>query len=136
VDYVTRDLTRLVFGAGVNLPPSVMALDDEALTSHAGEYVLETGGSITVEIEGGGLALSGSGPDAAARLQAGGLERVTPGDENRTLRIWPTATGRFESFSLRSPERVRVEFEVSSGSLIPEALVLHTGEGAFRAIRR
>ena len=52
------------------------------------------------------------------------------------LVTWPTSTTEFQSFSLRSPVSVRVEFEVPPGSSTPTAVIFRTEIGSVRASRR
>ena len=78
VDYVTRDLTRLMFGAEVNLPPATETLDPVALEAKAGTYLLETGGSIEVQTKETSLLLTGSGSDAEALLTGGSGGGTSP----------------------------------------------------------
>jgi hypothetical protein len=78
VDYVTRDLTRLMFGADVDLPPATVTLEPAVLEPMTGTYQLETGGSIEVQARKQGLLLTGSGVDAETLLTGGSGGGTSP----------------------------------------------------------
>ncbi len=71
VDNVTRDLTRLLFGSPVTLPPETITLDAEGLDRYTGIYRMPDEGLVEVERAGGHLLVRGSG-DLARNLLAGG----------------------------------------------------------------
>jgi CubicO group peptidase (beta-lactamase class C family) len=53
-------IESLLFGAQVELPPEVVKLDPAALRPSAGVYALDSGGSLTVKVEGGHLSVTGA----------------------------------------------------------------------------
>ncbi len=237
VDYVTRDLSRLIFGAPLTLPPETISLTEEVLDGYAGIYRMPDEGLVEVERVGGHLLMRGSGK-LAGNLLAGGsgatddpaitryseqsadiLRRALAGDftgiheafgdrmpleqieaeergwmemreqrygEYRDLEvvsatragmrvtvhvgieyergtgfiryvwgggelmgielvpglpgaeadIYPLSPTAFESFSLQSPVRVKIEFELDEQSGEPIALLFVTGEEKVRADKR
>jgi hypothetical protein len=85
VDYVTRDLTRLLFEAPVTLPPETIALDAESLDRYTGVYTMPDEGLVEVERVGGHLLARGSG-DLARNLLAGGGAEADPAIERYSRR--------------------------------------------------
>ncbi len=236
VDNVTRDLTRLIFGAPVTLPPTTVSLTAEDLDFYTGVYRMPDEGLIEVERIGGHLQVRGSG-DLARNLLAGGgggddtiverysrrseeilrqavkgdftgihaalggrmpLEELTAEERNwmemreqrygayrdleavfvlpqgMRVSVWiaieyergtgfirydwgggdlmgielvrgvpgaeaelyPVSATDFESYSLRSPVRVKIGFEFDAGEPTPAALFFTTDSGMIRAARR
>lgn len=236
VDYVSRDLSRIMFDQPLSLPPETVELGSAVLDGYAGTYRLESGSEIEAARQGDHLFLTGSDAEAGNLLTGGSggpenpmiaryrersediLRRAYGGDfsgiheafggempleaiaaeEGRWMemrrevygefkdleavsaiseggrvrvyvridyergsgyiaygwaggglvgielvrevpgpqvRVYPTSRTAFESFSLRSPVRVRVEFELEEGSNTPAALVIKTEGGRIRAGR-
>ncbi len=236
VDYVSRDLSRAIFGHPYNLPPKTISIDLARLASYEGTYRLSSGATIEAQVEAGRLLLTGSGAQAGDLLAGGSgegespliaglnersedilrrsmqgdftglqeafgggipLERIeaqeqqwmemreqrygkfvdleavsarqeggqvsvflridyeqgsgyiqydweggelagielireVPGAE---ARVYPVSHDEFESFSLRSPVSIHVEFEIGAGRAAPVALLFHTAVGKVRAER-
>jgi len=68
VDYVSRDLSRAVFGVQFELPPKTVNLDQAALAKFEGTYRLPSGATVEVRGDGSSLLLTGSGAQAGDLL--------------------------------------------------------------------
>ncbi len=78
VDYVSRDISRLLFGSPCNQPPETVSMSGTVLAGFAGTYRLPSGATIEVTREGSGLLLTGSGAQAADLLAGGTGEEKSP----------------------------------------------------------
>ena len=118
VDYVTRDLSRLIFDAPVTLPPETVLLRQEVLDGYAGVYRMPDEGLVEVERIGGHLLVRGSG-ELAGNLLAGGsgetddpvITRYSERSEDILRRaLAGDFTGIHEAFGERMPlEQVEAE---------------------------
>ncbi len=118
VDYVTRDLSRLIFDAPVTLPPETVSLDEEVLDGFAGVYRMPDEGLVEVERAGGHLLVRGSG-ELAGNLLAGGsggtddpvIARYSERSEDILRRaLAGDFTGIHEAFGKRMPlEQIEAE---------------------------
>lgn len=72
---VRGKIETLVFGGDVSLPSKVYRVKPEELRKYEGSYPLSSGGTLTVEEEGGKLVVSAHGQNALTQLFAPGHSR-------------------------------------------------------------
>ncbi len=66
-----RNITRLVFGKEVEMPPAAAAIETAALTKYQGTYALPSGAIIVVAQKDRELVLTGEGQEAVSLLATG-----------------------------------------------------------------
>ncbi|MBL8113377.1 MAG: serine hydrolase [Acidobacteria bacterium] len=104
---VSDRIAGLVFGREVPLPPQTVAPDPAAISARAGTYELTGGGTVTVAVDAGRLALSstdsaalslllGGGaidPQRAAGLRARSVELATASSKGNVEPVWKAFGG-------------------------------------------
>lgn len=78
VDYVSRDISRLLFDSPYNRPPETVSISGTVLANYTGTYRLPSGATIEVTREGSGLLLTGSGAQASDLITGGTGEGESP----------------------------------------------------------